>query len=223
MSHSSSAKGSLAYAMSFSRLSHETCDSRSLCSSSTSAKFASESSDLKLLSELESLKDIFLWILVVLVSRSLKMISPFSLLGHLLMSSRHMSSFGDVTTTFVPSSHNNPLPFYIPFLTEKVPLQYTFYWHWYPFHNPSLELCILLNCCKCTVFKIWINHKTRPFTLLFSQLWYICKPFLGFLPTEMTVFPILSYTSASEIPNLSYTWGLKMVPLPGGASPYRPF
>ena len=75
---------------------------------------------------------------------------------------------------------SNPLPFYIPFLTEKVPLQYTFYWHWYPFHNPSLELCILLNCCKCTVLKIWINHKTRPFTLLFSQLWYICQPFLGF-------------------------------------------
>ena len=118
---------------------------------------------------------------------------------------------------------SNPLPFYIPFLTEKVPLQYTFYWHWYPFHNPSLELCILLNCCKCTVFKIWINHKTRPFTLLFSQLWYICKPFLGFLPTEMTVFPILLYTSTSEIPNLSYTWGLKKVPLPGGTSPYRPF
>ena len=38
---------------------HETCDSRSLRSSSTSAKFASESSELKLPSELESLKDIF--------------------------------------------------------------------------------------------------------------------------------------------------------------------
>ena len=32
----------------------------------------------------------------------------------------------------------------------------------------SLELCIPLNYCKCTV-KIWINHKTRPFTQLFSQ------------------------------------------------------
>ena len=116
-----------------------------------------------------------------------------------------------------------PLTLLYTIFDRKGTPSYTFYWHWYPFHNPSLELCILLNCCKCTVFKIWINHKTRPFTLLFSQLWYICKPFLGFLPTEMTVFPILSYTSTSEIPNLSYTWGLKMVPLPGGASPYRPF
>ena len=35
------------------------------------------------------------------------MISPFSLLGHLLMSSRQKSSFDDVTTTFVPISHEN--------------------------------------------------------------------------------------------------------------------
>ena len=35
------------------------------------------------------------------------MISPFSLLGHFLMSSRQMSSFDDVTTTFVSSSHEN--------------------------------------------------------------------------------------------------------------------
>ena len=33
-----------------------------------------------------------------------------------------------------------------------------------PFHIPSLELYIPSNCCKCTIFKIWINHKTRTFS-----------------------------------------------------------
>ena len=37
---------------------------------------------------------------------------------------------------------------------------------WYPFHIPTLELCIPFNCCKCTVFTIWINHKTRTFSWL---------------------------------------------------------
>ena len=83
---------------------------------------------------------------------------------------------------------------------------YTFCWQWYSFHVLSLEHCIPLNSCKCTVFKIWINHKTRPFTQLFSQPCNASvSPFWAFLPTETTVFPILSYTSTSEIPTLSYT------------------
>ena len=82
---------------------------------------------------------------------------------------------------------------------------YTFCWKWYLFHMRSLELCIPLNCCKCTV-KIWINLKTRPYTQLFSRPWNASvSPFWAFLPTEMTVFPVLSYTSTSEIPTLSYT------------------
>ena len=83
---------------------------------------------------------------------------------------------------------------------------YTFCWQWYPFHIPSLELCIPLNCCKCTVFKIRTNHKTRPFAHLFSQACNASvSPFWAFLPTETTVFPILSYTLTSEIPTLSCT------------------
>ena len=31
-----------------------------------------------------------------------------------------------------------------------------------------LELCIPFNCCKYTVSKIWINHKTRTFSWLFQ-------------------------------------------------------
>ena len=38
----------------------------------------------------------------------------------------------------------------------------------------------------------------------------------------MTDFITLSYTSAREIPTLSYTGNLKKVPLLGGSSPYRP-
>ena len=46
----------------------------------------------------------------------------------------------------------NPLPFYIPFFTKKVPLSYTFIDKWHPLHIPSVTLCIPFNCnCKCTV------------------------------------------------------------------------
>ena len=35
----------------------------------------------------------------------------------------------------------------------------------------SLELCIPLNCCKCTVFiDLWKNHKTKPFWGTFSRV-----------------------------------------------------
>ena len=38
----------------------------------------------------------------------------------------------------------------------------------YPFHIHSLELFIpSAPCCKNTVFKLWINHKTRTFPRLF--------------------------------------------------------
>ena len=38
-----------------------------------------------------------------------------------------------------------------------------------PFRIPRLELCIPFNCCKCTVFQIWIDHKTRAFSRLFHH------------------------------------------------------
>ena len=40
---------------------------------------------------------------------------------------------------------------------------------WYSFHEPFIERCIPFNCCKWTVFKIWINHKTRMFFTTISQ------------------------------------------------------
>ena len=102
---------------------------------------------------------------------------------------------------------SNPLPFYIPFFGRKDTPSYTFCWQWYPFHMPGLELYIPLNCCKCTVFKIRINHKTRPFSRrLFSQ------------PCNASVSPFWAYRCI--------TWSnsrVKSLPLSGGASPYRPF
>ena len=59
---------------------------------------------------------------------------------------------------------SNPFPFYISFLTEEVSLLYTFYWQ-----NGTPFTYLLLNpfnCFKCTVFWIWINHKTRTSSLL---------------------------------------------------------
>ena len=55
----------------------------------------------------------------------------------------------------------NPLPFYnyTPFLTEMVPLSYTFYWQMLPLsHTYSLEH---FNCCNSTILLICINNKTR--------------------------------------------------------------
>ena len=46
--------------------------------------------------------------------------------------------------------------------------------------------------------------------------------FLDFLHTEVTDFPILSYTYISEIFILWHAWSLKKVPLSGGASLYKP-
>ena len=37
---------------------------------------------------------------------------------------------------------SNPLTFYIPFFTEKVPFVYLLLTNGTPFHTPSLELCI---------------------------------------------------------------------------------
>ena len=51
------------------------------------------------------------------------------------------------------------------------PTPYPFIYHFsrkrYPFHIPCLQLCIPFNCCKCIVFKIRFNHKTRTFSRLF--------------------------------------------------------
>ena len=45
----------------------------------------------------------------------------------------------------------------------------TIFWKkWYPFHIPCLEF-YPFNYRKCTVLKVWINHKTRMFSRLFHS------------------------------------------------------
>ena len=103
---------------------------------------------------------------------------------------------------------SNPLPFYIPFLTKKIPFSYIFYWQMVPLSQPIVELCIFLNCCKRT-FKISINHKTRTFFRLFQnhkmhllaplglfagRKWQISLPFhilqlVKFLPVHLYLKP----------------------------------
>ena len=61
---------------------------------------------------------------------------------------------------------------------------------WYSFHELFIELCIPINCCKWTVFKIWINHKTRMFFSTISQpKKFICKPFWFFFTDRNDRFP----------------------------------
>ena len=107
-----------------------------------------------------------------------------------------------------------------PFLLrEKVPLPYTVpsIDKWYPFQIPSLELCITFSCCKCAVFKLWINQKTRKLCRLFRSHKILLLALLGlFTDQNDTDFPTLSYTSTTP-----EVW--KMYPFrnSGGASPCR--
>ena len=88
----------------------------------------------------------------------------------------------------------------------------------YPFHIPSLELCIAFTAVMALSLKCrWINHKTRKFSQP-QNAWPFCT---RFLPTEMTDLPTLSYTSTSEIPTLSYPWPEAWERYPFRAEPLR--
>ena len=69
----------------------------------------------------------------------------------------------------------------------------------------------------CSQAKIRIKYNTRTFLDFFTAIKCICQPILAFLQTEMTLFATFSLTSTSEILTLSYAWGLKKIPLSGGA------
>ena len=62
-----------------------------------------------------------------------------------------------------------PLTLLYAFLDRKCmyPFRIPSIGKWYPFRIPSLQRCIPFNCCKCTVVKILINHKSRKFPRLF--------------------------------------------------------
>ena len=105
---------------------------------------------------------------------------------------------------------SSSLTFYIFLLREKVPLPYTVPLtdKWYPFRIPSLELCISFSCCKCTVFKLWINHKTdQEIVSTFSQPQNpSVSPFRSFCRPKWHIFPYpLIY--------FNHTWSLEKEPI----------
>ena len=119
------------------------------------------------------------------------------------------------TCTFVYSGPT-ATKFYTGKLCPEVqPLSYPFIYHFwqkrYPFrihvpksvdkchtfHLLSLELCIPLNCCECTVFKKWINQKTTKF-FRFSHSHKMHLLALSSLFTHRNSSTLSSYTSSSE-------------------------
>ena len=97
-----------------------------------------------------------------------------------------------------PPRSQTPHPFKYRFWQERHPFCIPYIEKWYPFHIPSLELCIHFNCCTCTVFKTWINHETRTFSILFhSHIMYLLV-FLGLFTNREDRFP--SYTLSCKWP-----------------------
>ena len=68
-----------------------------------------------------------------------------------------------VVTRGSPSWVSTPYPFKYP-VTKKLPLLFTLYWQMVPLSHIWVRTLHNLNWCKCTVFKIRINHKTRMFS-----------------------------------------------------------
>ena len=81
-----------------------------------------------------------------------------------------------------------PLSFYVPFLTEKVPLSYTFYWQMTP---PLTAVDALLSADH-----EWIP---KPGGIRASLAATKCICYLSLL-----IFRTLQYTSTGEIPTYSY-------------------
>ena len=93
---------------------------------------------------------------------------------------------------------------------------------WYPFHIPSLELCISFKCCKCTVFKVWIKHKTRMFSRLFHTHKMHLLALLGLFYDQNIKSPYPFIYLHKWDPYHFIYLRTEKVPLSGGASPYKP-
>ena len=83
---------------------------------------------------------------------------------------------------------------------------------WYPFHISSLECWIPFNCCKCTLFKIWIDHKIRSFSQLFHGYKVHLLALLGQIQTKMTDFPTLSLVQLMKSPPIHIAEAWKRYP-----------
>ena len=94
-------------------------------------------------------------------------------------------SYEEGPPTFPPPP---PLSFYVPFLTEKVPLSYTFYWQMTP---PLTDVDALFSADH-----EWIP---KPGGIRASLAATKCICYLSLL-----IFRTLQYTSTGEIPTYSY-------------------
>ena len=76
---------------------------------------------------------------------------------------------------------SKPLPFYIPFLIEKVPLSYTFHKTLYPFHIPTEQLLLIFTLEKPFKTLGWISRWVRLFELFREShlipKWQFSQPF----------------------------------------------
>ena len=108
-------------------------------------------------------------------------------------------------------ARSSPLPFYIPFLIEKVPLLCTFHLKMVPLLH---TIASLLTAENALFFEIWVNQSQNPtfFQLFRSQKIHLLALAGLCTVTEMADSTTLSYTSASYIPTHLYTWSLKKVP-----------
>ena len=95
---------------------------------------------------------------------------------------------------------------------------------WYPFHTPSLELCIHFNCCKCTALKIRLNHKTRMFSWHFHSHKMHLLALLGLFTdqNERFSYPFIFFSQWNPYPFKNLKLEKLLVPLLGGAPLHRP-
>ena len=73
---------------------------------------------------------------------------------------------------------SNPLPFYIPFFTEKVPLSYTFHWEMVPLSRTSLKDCIPFNPRTQFETKFSDDHLLYGYEI-WRHKYPVVKPFLS--------------------------------------------
>ena len=118
---------------------------------------------------------------------------------HLLLHVQHyFTSTGELVQCYVhvhvsclggaPPQGPTPYPLIYHFWQERYPFHKPT-GKWYLFHMSTLEICIPFNCCKCSVFWLWINHKTR----LFYRPCHChkVKPFLQTKVTDLPTFHII--------------------------------
>ena len=92
----------------------------------------------------------------------------------------------------------------------------------YPFHIPSLELCIAFTAVIALSLKCWwINHKTRTFSQ--PQNVSVGPSGPAFCRPKWPIsLPFQILQQVKSIPFHILTWRLRKVPISGGGSPYRP-